>query len=78
MGDNGCRSLAAAVLGFVLGAIAVKVFEGFCQECCRCGCGEGCCCDGGEMGHGCSCGPGCGCGCGADTAEGEEEAAQAE
>ena len=89
MGENGCKSLAAAVCGFVAGAIVVKLLEHDHQGCCGCGhgyrhgrghgeccCpGECCCCgDGWEMEEDCGCAPGCGCGCAADKAESEEEA----
>ena len=40
MSDRNCSALFAGIIGFVLGALAVKLAARFCP-CCR----AGCCCD---------------------------------
>jgi hypothetical protein len=64
MCDKKCPPLVAAIIGFVLGAIVVKLVERFCPGRCCCGDAGGCCCgesdccsdEGGEPEEGCCCG----------------------
>ena len=53
MSEKKCSPLAAAICGFLLGVIAVKLAERFCPYCRCCGGGETCCC--GEDGEPCCC-----------------------
>ena len=64
MSESKCGPLAAGILGFVLGAVVVKLVERFCPLCGCCGTAGGCCCgeaecccdeDGGSA-EGCCCG----------------------
>jgi hypothetical protein len=81
LNSSKCGPLAAGILGFVLGAVVVKLVERFCPMCrgeaCCCGRGSGCCC--GEAD--CCCeesegsAEGCCCGDAADSpSDGEAEA----
>jgi hypothetical protein len=56
MSEKKGSPLAAAICGFVLGAIAMKLAQRFCPLCGCCGGGRGaaCCCCGGD-GEGCCC-----------------------
>lgn len=77
MNSSKCGPLAAGILGFILGAVVVKLVERFCPlyGCCgrgdECCCGEGdCCCDESEASS-----QGCCCGDAADSpSDGEAEA----
>jgi len=57
MSDNKCSALFAGIIGFILGALAVKLAARFCPFC-----RTGCCCDQG----GCCCGGEAECCCGED------------
>ncbi|MBM3696728.1 MAG: hypothetical protein FJW79_12510 [Actinobacteria bacterium] len=78
MGDRNCSALFAGIIGFMLGALAVKLaarFCPFCRTCCGdkagCCCGDGAeCCGGGDGGsEECCC-----CDEAAETPSGEAEA----
>ena len=60
MSESKCGSLAAGLIGFVLGAIAVKVAE-------HCMVWQGCC-----SGGSCCCRPECTCGCECCRGEADE------
>ncbi len=69
-----CPPLAAAIVGFILGSIAMKLMARFCPWRCCCGGGEACCCgeESGEPGE-----VGC-CGQAAESSSDEEADAPAE
>lgn len=69
MSDNKCSALFAGIIGFVLGALAVKLAARFCPFCrTDCCCDQGGCC-GGEAE--CCCGEGGEC-CGGEEGGSEE------
>jgi hypothetical protein len=80
MSGKKCSPLAAAIVGFALGAIVVKLVERFCPGRCCCGNAGGCCCGEGECCSGGSGEPeedGC-CGHAADAPSGEGAGSPAE
>jgi hypothetical protein len=54
MSEKKCSPLAAAIVGFILGSIAMKLMERYCPMFDCCGRGETCCCGDGD-GDGCCC-----------------------
>lgn len=75
MSEKKGSPLAAGIVGFILGAIAVKLVERFCPMAGCCGRGAVCCCGDDE---GCCCGDdeggGEGCCCEGDGEDHESEA----
>jgi hypothetical protein len=71
MTEKKCSPLTAAIVGFILGSIAMKLMERFCPYCCCCGRGDTCCCGDGE-------GDGEGCCCHGDASEDQAPEAEAE